>query len=86
MITLTDDGNGMTAVVASRLFEPFFTTARSRGGSGLGMSIVHDLVTSRLGGRIDLLSAPGEGAVFTLTLPLSLPNSAGGSASPGQEQ
>ena len=51
-IIFADDGVGMTEDVQRRAFEPFFTTRRSRGGTGLGLHIVYNLVTRRLGGRI----------------------------------
>jgi signal transduction histidine kinase len=61
-----DDGAGMSAEVAARLFEPFFTTRRGKGGSGLGMYIVYNLVT-RLGGGIHCESAPGRGTRFQVS-------------------
>lgn len=70
-IAVADDGRGMTDEVARRAFDPFFTTRRSRGGTGLGLYIVHNLVTHQLGGRIALSSAPDAGSRFTLTLPLA---------------
>jgi signal transduction histidine kinase len=68
-LTYCDDGAGMPADVVPRIFEPFFTTARSKGGSGLGLHVVHNLVTQRLGGAITVESAPGEGTVFVLSVP-----------------
>ena len=56
-----DNGRGMPPDVAARVFEPFFTTRRSTGGSGLGMHITHTLVTSRFFGTIDPDTAPGRG-------------------------
>lgn len=67
-IVYADDGKGMDAAVAKRAFEPFFTTKRGEGGSGLGLNIVYNLATQRFKGGIDLESAPGRGAVFTLRL------------------
>jgi signal transduction histidine kinase len=51
------------------IFEPFFTTSRHSGGSGLGLSIVYNLVTQKLKGEIDVQSTPGEGTVFSFYLP-----------------
>jgi C4-dicarboxylate-specific signal transduction histidine kinase len=68
-LTYRDDGAGMPADVAARAFEPFFTTRRGTGGTGLGLHIVWNLVTQALGGKIALATAPGEGARFTITLP-----------------
>jgi len=64
-----DDGCGMGEEQARRVFDPFYTTRRGRGGSGLGMHIVFNLVTQILGGTIDLETAPGEGATFRLRFP-----------------
>ncbi len=69
-----DDGVGMTPETQSRLFEPFFTTRRGRGGTGLGMHIVFNLVTRVLGGTIDTESRLGAGTTFTIGLPLSAPH------------
>ncbi|MDQ1257337.1 MAG: hypothetical protein QG656_1941 [Candidatus Hydrogenedentes bacterium] len=66
----SDDGKGMTPEELAHLYEPFFTTKRSRGGSGLGMHIVYNLVTQTLGGQIHCSSEPGEGTSFVLRLPV----------------
>jgi signal transduction histidine kinase len=68
-ITVADDGVGMTDEVKSRAFDPFFTTRRDRGGTGLGLHIIYNLVTQSLGGRLVLESAPGRGTTFRITLP-----------------
>jgi signal transduction histidine kinase len=72
-INFYDDGKGMTEEVQRRAFDPFFTTRRSEGGTGLGLHIVYNLVTRRLGGRIMVSSAPWRGTTFRITLPLSAP-------------
>jgi signal transduction histidine kinase len=59
--------------VQRRAFEPFFTTRRNRGGTGLGLHIVYNLVTRRLGGTLRLESQPGHGTVFRIRLPLAAP-------------
>jgi signal transduction histidine kinase len=69
----TDDGVGMTADVAAQAFEPFFTTKRGSGSTGLGLSIVYNLVTRKLGGRIRLDTKPGEGVTFVIECPRVLP-------------
>lgn len=79
-ITFADDGVGMSEDVLRRAFEPFFTTKRGEGGTGLGLHIVHNLVTFRLGGRIAVASSPGQGTRFTLTLPRVAPRDAGPAA------
>lgn len=70
VITCEDDGEGMSEAVLRRIYEPFFTTLRGRGGSGLGMHIAHTLVTDLLGGRIEVSSTAGAGTKVTLRLPL----------------
>jgi len=72
-IRVTDDGRGMTEEVQARIFDPFFTTRRGQGGSGLGLSIVWNLVTGPLGGRIAVCSTPGGGTTFDIDLPLGAP-------------
>jgi signal transduction histidine kinase len=72
-ILFCDDGLGMRDEVQRRAFEPFFTTRRERGGTGLGLHIVYNLVTRRLGGRIALTSAGGRGTTFRMTIPLTAP-------------
>ena len=73
-IAVRDDGIGIKEINLARVFDPFFTTKLGQGGSGLGLSIVHSLVSDVLGGRIEVSSKEGEGACFTLTLPLTAPN------------
>jgi len=60
-IDYSDDGKGMDEETRNRLFEPFFTTNRGNGGSGLGLYICYNLVTTQLAGSISSESAPGEG-------------------------
>nr|MEE4267898.1 ATP-binding protein [Candidatus Krumholzibacteria bacterium] len=66
-----DNGNGMKPHELRRLYEPFFTTKRGRGGTGLGMHIVYNNVTKTLGGNIKSTSKPGRGTRITITLPLT---------------
>ena len=63
----------MSADVQHRAFEPFFTTRRNRGGTGLGLHIVYNLVTRQLGGRLRLESGLGRGSTFRIRLPLIAP-------------
>jgi signal transduction histidine kinase len=68
-----DDGVGMADEVQRQAFDPFFTTRRGDGGTGLGLHIVYNLITRKLGGRIVLSSRPGEGTTFRISLPLTAP-------------
>jgi signal transduction histidine kinase len=72
-ITFSDDGRGIPEDVRRHIFDPFFTTTRAKGNTGLGLYIVHNLVTEQLGGRITLVSAPGQGTTLCMTLPLVAP-------------
>ena len=76
VLTFADDGVGMTPEVLSKVFDPFFTTARSRGNTGLGLHIAYNLVTSVLQGRIEVASEPGKGTRFTITLPIRVGDTA----------
>ncbi len=69
VLLYADDGKGMSAEVLEKIFDPFFTTKRSSGGSGLGMSIVYNIVTGRMQGGIECSSMPGEGSRFTIRMP-----------------
>ena len=73
VVTFSDDGLGMPGEVRKRAFEPFFTTNRGEGGTGLGLHIVFNIVTHQLGGRVTLASEPGAGSRFVMTLPLVAP-------------
>lgn len=73
VLSFEDDGVGMDEATRRRIFEPFFTTRMGRGGTGLGLHIVYNLVTQLLGGRIRVDSRPGAGTRFELRLPLTAP-------------
>jgi PAS domain S-box-containing protein len=72
-IIFSDDGCGMSLDVRRRAFDPFFTTRRDQGGTGLGLHIVYSIVTNRLGGRLDLDSEPGKGTRIQIILPREAP-------------
>ena len=74
-IVYSDDGVGMTPEVVQKIYDPFFTTKRGMGGSGLGMNIVYNLVTRTLGGEIRCESSPGKGAKFYINLPWEIDKS-----------
>lgn len=72
-VTVEDNGAGMPPEVQARVYDPFFTTRMGTGRSGLGLHVVHNIVTGILGGRIELHSEPGHGSSFTLLLPAEAP-------------
>lgn len=75
-LALADNGIGMSAEAQERLFQPFFSTKLGRGGTGLGMTIVSDLVRKTLGGTLLVESVVGEGTTVRLDLPLAAPQAA----------
>jgi PAS domain S-box-containing protein len=80
-LIVRDTGSGIPAKILERIFDPFFTTKDVGVGTGLGLSLVHGIVTD-LGGGIEVDGRPGEGAVFTVYLPLA---SAAAAAAPADE-
>lgn len=68
VLSVTDNGDGMSPELQRRVFEPFFTTKPAGKGTGLGLAVVWGVVES-LGGHVELRSEPGEGATFTVFLP-----------------
>jgi signal transduction histidine kinase len=72
IISCTDNGKGVSKEVASKIFEPFVTTKRNNGGTGLGLNITYNLVTQHLGGTIHLDTQVAQGASFVLNIPCSI--------------
>ena len=72
-LTISDNGKGIAPEHLSKVFDPFFTTRLGQGGSGLGLHIVHNLVTGILGGQIRVFSVEGKGTQFVMRLPLVAP-------------
>jgi signal transduction histidine kinase len=72
-ILISDDGCGMNQETQRQAFDPFFTTRRDQGRVGLGLHIVYNIVTNRLGGRIDLDTKPGEGTRIRIIVPREAP-------------
>ena len=68
-LSYCDNGKGIPEEKIKRIFEPFYTTKRNQGGSGLGMHIVYNLVTKTLSGNIEYHNQPGGGACFLITIP-----------------
>ena len=69
VLRYADDGVGIAPEILPKIYEPFFTTRRGSGGSGLGLHIVWNLVTGQLGGRIETASELGRGLSLNLYLP-----------------
>ncbi|KQP17519.1 ATP-binding protein [Pseudorhodoferax sp. Leaf265] len=72
-LRVADDGKGIAPEHIARVFDPFMTTRMGRGGTGLGLHISHNAVTTLLGGTLTVQSVPGEGACFELRLPARAP-------------
>ena len=69
VLLYTDDGKGMERTVLSKIFDPFYTTKRGYGGTGLGLHVVYNIVTQQFKGTIDCKSQLGQGATFKICLP-----------------
>ncbi|MFV3075189.1 sensor histidine kinase [Niveispirillum fermenti] len=74
-MTYGDDGQGIPPDLWPRIFEPFFTTRRGTGGSGLGLHLLYNIVTVRMGGTVHVGASPQGGALFTLVFPRVAPGS-----------
>jgi PAS domain S-box-containing protein len=72
-LQVSDDGVGMSQELMAQLFQPFFSTKIGRGGTGLGMTIVENLVKKTLGGALNVESSLGQGSTFMIHLPLLAP-------------
>jgi signal transduction histidine kinase len=73
-LRVSDNGAGIPPENIEKLFLPFFTTKIGKGGTGLGMAIVQNLVTKTLGGRITVESSMGHGTRFDIYLPRVIPD------------
>jgi signal transduction histidine kinase len=83
-IIFADNGAGMTPEVQRQAFDPFFTTRRNDGGTGLGLHIVYNLVTQQLGGRMMLESRLGQGTTFRIMMPKTTSKTTSKTAKGGQ--
>ncbi len=70
VIVYKDNGKGMDMAILQKMYDPFFTTKRARGGTGLGMHIVYNLVSQSLSGKMECTSTPGAGVLFLIRIPL----------------
>ena len=68
-VTVRDQGSGIAPALLEKIFQPFFTTKREHGGSGLGLAVVHGVV-HRNRGHIEIISAPGTGTCVAMLLPV----------------
>jgi signal transduction histidine kinase len=71
--TVSDNGKGIPVKNLKHVFDPFFTTRMGVGGSGLGLNIVYNMVTSTLGGTIVVKSEEGSQTTFSISMPLVAP-------------
>lgn len=69
-IKISDNGNGIPKEAVDKIFQPFFTTKPSGKGTGLGLSLSYEIVTKAHGGKLNVDSNPGEGATFSIILPV----------------
>lgn len=70
VISVQDNGKGIPENLHKKVFEPFYTTARDKGGTGLGLNILYNLVRQKFKGEIGLKSSPGEGTTVTICIPV----------------
>jgi PAS domain S-box-containing protein len=69
ILVCSDNGRGIPEEHQSKVFDPFFTTRRNKGGTGLGLSVTYNLIVQTLRGKVTMTSKLGEGTVFTVRLP-----------------
>ena len=69
-ISIADNGLGIKSSLLPKLFDPFFTTKPVGKGTGLGLSISHSVVVDKHGGKLNCISAPGQGAEFIIEIPI----------------
>lgn len=75
-LSIRDNGKGILPENLGKIFQPFFTTRRGSGGSGLGLHIVYNIIRQRLGGTIEVESQVGVGTTFLVTIPCVAPQTA----------
>jgi C4-dicarboxylate-specific signal transduction histidine kinase len=73
LLTVSDDGVGISEAHLAKVFDPFFTTRLGQGGSGLGLHIAHNVVTGLLGGQIEVHCPEEGGTIMSMHLPLVAP-------------
>lgn len=75
VISFSDDGKGIPKNMQKKIFDPFVTTKRAKGGTGLGLNIVFNIVNKVLQGKIHCESNEGKGTIFTITMPQEISSS-----------
>ncbi|MBC1220006.1 sensor histidine kinase, partial [Nostoc sp. UCD120] len=70
IISIKDNGIGISEKVKTRLFDPFFTTKPVGKGTGLGLSISYQIIVEKHKGKISCISAPGKGTEFVIEIPI----------------
>ncbi|HEX8505906.1 MAG TPA: HAMP domain-containing sensor histidine kinase, partial [Hymenobacter sp.] len=68
-IRVSDNGTGISDSVQAKIFQPFFTTKPTGEGTGLGLSLSHDIIAQGHGGSLTVESQEGQGTTFTIALP-----------------
>jgi len=71
-IVYSDNGNGVKKEIKDKVFEPFITTKRNAGGTGLGLNIVYNIIAQKLKGEVNLESEEGKGTKFNIKIPLDV--------------
>ncbi|MCJ2073191.1 ATP-binding protein [Methylobacterium sp. J-030] len=81
-IRVRDNGTGIPESVKAKMFDPFFTTKPAGEGTGLGLSLSHDILVKQHGGTLDVATEPGAFTAFTITLPRTGPATGGSESGP----
>ena len=69
-VEYSDDGKGISKSSLEKIFEPFYTTKKEKGGSGLGLNIIQKIILDELNGTIECKSIQGNGTIFYITFPI----------------
>lgn len=86
VVQVSDNGPGMSENVSRRIFEPFFSTKAEGSGTGLGLSVSYFIITEQMGGVMEVESKSGQGATFTIRIPIDNENTPKGSSHYENEQ
>ncbi|MBN1647027.1 MAG: hybrid sensor histidine kinase/response regulator, partial [Spirochaetales bacterium] len=78
IINVRDSGTGIAKEILTRIFDPMFTTKSVNEGTGLGLTIVHNIITGDFSGEIDVQSEVSRGTTFCLKIPAAPPGDNGG--------